>query len=223
MSIDKHSVNCQFWASRMVEQICKISGSCISHRGKCSIMLTGGHTASMLYDAWAKCLRNSADLENIEFFFGDERCVPADDPESNYCMAMERLFPAGVPNTVRIHRLEADSEDLERVANCYSTLLPEAIDILLLTVGMDGHVASLFPYSAALHETHRRVVSVTGPKPPYKRLTVTPAVILGAREVFVMALGRQKQNIYERALQNPGDIDSIPARLVLSKTWIFGD
>jgi len=74
-----------------------------------------------------------------------------------------------------------------------------------------------------LHESTRAVVPIIGPKPPYKRLTITPKVIQCARHIFVLAIGEQKKIIYKKAMQIPDDVDSIPARLVLDKTWIIGD
>jgi 6-phosphogluconolactonase len=99
--------------------------------------------------------------------------------------------------------------------------LPDRLVLMLLSMGEDGHIASLFPHSAALKETNKRVLAILGPKPPYQRLTITPTVIRNARHVLVMALGQKKRAIYEEALRNPSDIDTLPARLVLDKTWIL--
>lgn len=122
-----------------------------------------------------------------------------------------------------MYRMEAESLDVKAAADRYAALLPIAIDVLLLSMGDDGHIASLFPNSVLLHETHGRVASVTGPKAPFLRLTVMPPVILNSRRVFILAIGQQKYAIYKEALRAPADIDAIPARLVLSGTWFFGD
>lgn len=191
-------------------------------RGACDVMLTGGRSAERLYRAWA-VLPDFGKLRGVRFYFGDERCAPPDHPESNYGMAMSTLFAAGVPENASIYRMEADSIDVEIAADRYAALLPEAIDVLLLGMGDDGHIASLFPHGVLLHETRSRVMPVTGPKSPFRRLTITPPVIQNAREVFVLALGEQKRAVYEEALRDPANIDVIPARLVLNRTWIFGD
>jgi 6-phosphogluconolactonase len=117
--------------------------------------------------------------------------------------------------------MEADSLNLELAANNYSKLLPKSIDLLMLSVGEDGHISSLFPHSPVLHELQRSVVPVVGFKPPFSRLTITPQVIQSARNIIVIAEGIEKRKIYEKALQDPEDIDSIPARLVLNRTWVF--
>lgn len=183
-------------------------------------MLTGGRTAAQLYEVW----RASGEfplLRNIQFFFGDERCVPPDDAESNYGLAMRTLFKYGVPATCKITRMDAGQIDRDAAAWEYERQLPKAIDILLLSMGEDGHIASLFPGSSALCETHRRVLPVKAPKPPFERLTVTPCVITQAQKVFVMAFGENKTAVYQRAKLAPSDVSELPARLVLNATWFF--
>jgi 6-phosphogluconolactonase len=119
--------------------------------------------------------------------------------------------------------MESDSADKDGAADRYATDLPDRMDLLFLSMGEDGHIASLFPHSAALKETNKRVLAILGPKPPYQRLTITPPVIRNARHVLVMALGQQKRALYEEALRNPNAIDTLPARMVLDRTWIFGE
>jgi len=211
------------WAADLLKQIQSIINAYLDQYGQCHVMLTGGRSAASLYRAWAASEESSDCLQGIHFYFGDERCVPYNDPESNYGMAVNQLFPNGIPQGVQLYRMEADTLDLDAVADRYTDMLPEVIDVLLLSVGEDGHVASLFPHSSALHESARSVVPIAGPKPPYKRLTITPKVIQCARHVFVLAIGEQKKAIYKKAMQLPDDIDSIPARLVLDRTWIIGD
>lgn len=143
----------------------------------CHVMLTGGRSAAELYRTWAVSSKHHLNLNGVQFYFGDERCMLPDYTQSNYGMAMRTLFPDGKPGGVHLDRIEADSSDEEAAADRYAALLPEVIDVLLLSMGEDGHIASLFPYSVALRETRRRVVPVTGPKPPFQRLTITPPVI----------------------------------------------
>ena len=186
-------------------------------------MLTGGRSASQLYKAWSQHLYSTKQPTDIQFYFGDERCVAPDHTESNYRMVMADLFPNGIPAGMSLHRMEADAEDLQAVSDACSRQLPDEIDVLLLSIGEDGHVASLFPQSASLHEYNNKVIQITGPKAPHQRLTITPKVIKSAHHVFVMAIGEQKRAVYEKVLQDPEDIDSLPARLVLNRNWIFGD
>jgi 6-phosphogluconolactonase len=184
-------------------------------------MLTGGRTASTLYHFWSVSPAAFEALPSFTIYFSDERCVPPNHSESNYGMVMRTLFRTGIPANCTVHRIRADEVDLDAAAVHYSALLPESIDVLLLSVGEDGHIASLFPFNTALHESSRLVVPIRGPKPPFQRLTITPPVIQRARKVFVLAQGEQKRAAYEKVLQDPLNIDEIPARLALRAEWIF--
>lgn len=188
----------------------------------CSVMLTGGRSAAILYRAWSSILTKDL-ISKINFYFTDERCVPFDHIESNYSMVMNNLFNNYSPEFLKVYRMDACNSNLENAANEYAALLPNNIDIMILSLGEDGHIASLFPNSSALFDARHFVTPVIGPKAPFKRLTISPSVIKNAREVFVLALGAQKRAVYEEALRNPIDINSIPARLVLNRTWIFGE
>jgi len=188
-------------------------------RGTCSVMLTGGRSAARLYEAWAG-LPEFGQLRNVDFYFGDERCVPPDHPESNYGLVMRTLFKHGVPPACKVIRMEAEQADREAAATEYEAQLPDKLDVMLLSVGEDGHIASLFPHAPALLETRRRVAPVFAPKPPSERLTVTPLVIAQADQVFVMAVGQVKAAVYRHAQTEPQDIAALPARLVLNATWL---
>ena len=183
-------------------------------------MLTGGRSAENVYAEWAKfpAFRR---LSGASFFFGDERSVSTADPESNFGLAMRTLFSAGVPGDCTIHRMEADCEDIESAADRYEALLPPRIDCLLLGVGEDGHIASLFPHSTALRDSGRRIVPVTGPKYPHRRMTITPSVIRDARAIFVLAPGGAKADVLRVAESAPEDFAAVPARLVLRATWLL--
>ncbi len=134
---------------------------------------------------------------------------------------MQALFQNGVPTGCSVFRMEADAINLEAAAQRYADLLPDSVDVLLLGVGVDGHVASLFPNNVALQERRRRVLLITGPKPPFERLTITPEVITRARSVFVLATGSAKAVMLSAALKNPNDFVALPARLTLGGTWLM--
>lgn len=209
------------WADECAQRVQAAVESRLAEAGHCSIMLTGGRAGRALYEAWGSLPVFSV-LENVDFFWGDERCVPPNDPESNYRLALDSLF-SGNPNPDGKHlfRMEAESANLDEACRRYESQLPGRIDILLLGVGEDGHVASLFPGSQALLERDRRVVAITGPKPPFQRLTITPSVICSAGQVFVLAPGPEKAAIHAR-LTNPTEASAeIPARLVASAIWLL--
>ena len=188
-------------------------------KGKCSMMLTGGYTAKHLYQYWA--VSKPWNHGKIIYYFGDERCVPPDHQHSNYCMVKRALFPKGTPKGCKVIRMEGELFERELAARKYEQILPESIDILLLSVGSDGHIASLFTGSSALYEKTKLVVPVVGPKPPPERLTITPNVIQSAKSSFLFAQGREKGQILAKALESQNNIASYPACLALGATWIL--
>lgn len=183
-----------------------------------SVMLTGGRSARALYVAWAGSPAFHS-TGNVDYYLGDERCVPADHEESNSGMVMRDLFGRGMPPDCRFFPMAVDG-DKESLARDYEKILPERLDVLLLSVGEDGHVASLFPGGSALAEDGRRVVPVSGPKAPHDRLTITPNVIRNARAVFLLAQGEQKARLLERILAG-GEARSLPVSLAMDATWLL--
>lgn len=203
-------------------KIIKDSIECnIAEKGCCSIALTGGGAAGRLYNYWAE--NKPWDHEHISYFWGDERCVPPTHQESNYGMFMRTLFHNIVSAGVKTFRMEGDAENIEAAARAYEQLLPASLDILLLGLGLDGHIASLFPQSSALKERSRLVLHVQGPKAPGNRLTITPPVIKNAREVYLLATGAEKGDVLARALAQKDDVEAMPVRLILGAKWLLDE
>jgi 6-phosphogluconolactonase len=179
----------------------------IAARGKFTVAIPGGSVASTFFPRLAEL---SFDWSRTEFFWTDERAVPPDDPESNYGMARSLwLEPAGVPAD-QIHRMPADRADLETAAREYADALkriagdPPVLDFVLLGVGEEGHVASLFPGHPAARSHHGLVAAVAdAPKPPPRRMTLTLPVITGARRDIVAALGKSKATALRAGLDGP--------------------
>lgn len=207
------------WPRKAAELIqCKVD-EVLRTKGECSILLTGGRSAARLYATWAKC-ESFKTMKGVSAYFGDERCVPPGHADSNYALVMRTLFrDKSLRARNQVFRIEADAPDVYSAARRYGELLPPCVDILLLSVGEDGHIASLFPGSSALMEMECRVVPVTGPKPPYERVTITPPVIAAATTTFVLATGREKAEILLRATK--ADATELPARLVLRGIWLL--
>ena len=213
------SPNLECWAALAAEVIGEAVADSISSRGMCDLMLAGGETAGRLYAHWARM--TDPPLRRIRILFGDDRCVPPDHADSNYAQVMRTLLVRGAPSGCSIERMRAEDPDREAAARAYESLLPERIDVLLLGLGTDGHVASLFPGSPTLLQGDRSVVPVTGPKPPIERLTITPKVITGARRVFLLATGAEKGRILARALEAHVDILTLPVQATLGRTWVL--
>jgi len=219
-----HIVACtspEEWAAMAANVIGSAVSAVISRRGVCNVMLTGGNTAERLYNYWARS--STLPMEQMCFLFGDERCVPPDHADSNFSLVMRTLFAKGVPPGCTIIRLEAETFDRDAAARKYEELLPNEIDILLLGMGVDGHIASLPPCSAALLSTDRTVLPVMGTNWLYERLTITPQVIVNAGTVFLLAMGEEKGRVLAEALRSPEDFMSLPVRLTLGGTWLLDD
>jgi 6-phosphogluconolactonase len=173
-------------------------------RGTFSLVLAGGRTPRGLYRLLARRYRESFPWRATEVFFGDERCVPPRDPDSNYAMARDALLSHVPIPRHRVHRLEGELRPPSAAAARYARLIgplpsPEEsaharFDLVLLGVGTDGHTASLFPNARALAERRRSVVAVRRPgQPPYRpRLTLTLPALGSSREVCFLVSGAEK-------------------------------
>ena len=191
-------------------------------RGHCTVALAGGRTPQPVYERLA-CPPFASRIrwQDLDVYFGDERGVPPDDPASNFRMAQLALFERVPIPPARVHRMEAERTERDAAARAYEAVLPERLDVLLLGMGADGHTASLFPGAAALEETARRVVAVTGPTPPAERLTITPPVIAAARRVAILATGADKAETVARALGEPLRPRDLPVQLALRGVWFL--
>jgi len=188
--------------------------------GRMCVAVPGGSVAEHVFPALAAL---PLDWDRVEVFWVDERAVPRDDPESNFALADSLwLRPARVPRE-RIHGMPADAADLHAAAAQYSRELdrvlgrPGRFDLVLLGVGPDGHVASLFPGHEALREARKAVVAIEdAPKAPPRRLTLTLPVLCAAARVVVVAFGESKAQALARALA--GEEPASPLRLVLRRS-----
>lgn len=194
----------------------------VQAQGRCSVALAGGATPRPVYACLARApLVSQVCWERVELYFTDERCVPPDDPRSNYRMVAETLL-SGVPGlTARTHPMRGERRDRDVAAADYERVLPARLDLLLLGVGSDGHTASLFPGSPALDERVRRVVPVRGPTPPALRLTITPPVIAAAETVVVLVSGAEKAPAVARALAGAFQPCEVPSQLALHGDWVM--
>ena len=208
-------------ARRAAEWIVERTRAAVASRGGCSVALAGGGTPRATYEVLATSALSAAlPWGAIDWCFGDERAVAFDHPDSNYRLAAESLF-AGRPEALaRACRMPADAADADMAARAYGQLLPDPLDVVILGMGEDGHTASLFPGSPALDERHERVVAVTGEKPPFRRMTITPPVIEAARDVLVLVAGAGKATMLARALEGPLEARSVPVQLARGRTFI---
>lgn len=194
----------------------------VGSRGRFTLALSGGSTPARLYALLAQpAYRDRMPWEATHLYWGDERCVPPESPESNYGEARRILLQRVPLPTEQIHRMHGEDPDPDHAAAAYAALLPDPLDFVLLGIGEDGHTTSLFPGSPAVQERVRRVMAVVGPKPPPHRLTITPPVIAAARAVLVLATGTAKAAAVARALQGAVDPSACPAQLAREGTWLL--
>lgn len=196
-----------------------------SARGAASVVLTGGGNGIALLTALtAAPARDAVDWSRLDLWWGDERYLPSDSPERNETQARRALLDAVPLDPERVHPMPAADggygADVDAAAAAYAAELAAAaqpqdhgpvpaFDVLLLGVGPDMHVASLFPELPGVRETERTVVGVHGaPKPPPTRISLTLPAIRAAREVWLLASGPEKARAVAMALSGAGEVQS---------------
>jgi 6-phosphogluconolactonase len=176
----------------------------IGAHGRFACGLPGGSVAEAFFP---KLVAAAVDWKRVDVFWGDERAVPPTDPESNYGLA-RRLWLDHVPiDPARVHPIHGETPDLDAAAAAYAGELAAVVgqrplDLVLLGMGPEGHVCSLFPNHPALREATRSVVAIRdSPKPPPERITLTLAPLTGAALVCVAAFGAGKAAAVREAVE----------------------
>jgi 6-phosphogluconolactonase len=155
-----------------------------------SIVLTGGSAPGKAYERAAEL---APDWSGVELWWGDERCVPPDDENSNYRLAKETLLDRLAAQPATIHRIRGEAAPETAAAELDAALEGATLDFLLLGLGPDGHMASLFPRSPQLEVTDRRAVDgPPGLDPQVHRVTFTVPTIQSARRIVFLVLGESK-------------------------------
>jgi 6-phosphogluconolactonase len=198
-------------------RIVAAASAAIAARGRFTIALSGGSTPRALFELLAADpYRAKVDWPHVEICFGDERCVPPDDPASNYRMARQALLDH-VP--ARVHRMRGEDEPAAAAA-AYERELRELFgttprfDLVLLGMGDNGHTASLFPGLRAVEERERWVVAEYVGEVSMWRLSVTPVVLNAAAEDLFLVAGADKASMLHRVLEGPRDPRALPAQVV---------
>ena len=209
----------QATADRFVE----LAAAALDERGAFRVALSGGGTPKAVYPLLLEPKRRDAvDWGRVELFWGDERSVPPDHPESNFGVAYGMLIsqlPRVRPD--HVHRMPAEAEDIDAAAMGYESELrlafgargsePPAFDLIWLGMGPDGHTASLFPGTTALDEQDRWVVGNWVPQQDTWRMTLTFPVLMAARDVLFVVTGPDKADPL-RAIRTGGS--GLPAERV---------
>jgi len=207
-----------------LDELLRVLRDAIAQRGRFAIALAGGTTPAKLYALWADAAGASTPWDQVHLFFSDERYVPSDSPLSNYRMVRETLISRVPIPAANVHPMlgpdkyssqAAAAEAYEAELRKFFGSEPPAFDVQLLGLGIEGHVASLFPGSPALKETQKWVMAVEAPAKPPQRLTLTPAVLNRGRNTFFLVAGENKREIVAALRAEPeGRPSQYPAGII---------
>lgn len=206
------------------------AGKAIARHGGFAVALSGGTTPKGAFALLAQEPRRSqVEWERLSVFFSDERCVPPEDPQSNYGMANRALLSQVAIPTEHVHRMRGELAP-QQAADEYASVLRDALgddpvlDLVMLGMGPDGHTASLFPGTSPVGEQRLLVAAPFVPKFGAYRLTMTPRIINRARRVVIAAAGAEKAEALQRALEGPVDPSLTPVQIVQpaggALTWL---
>lgn len=206
-------------AAAAAELFVEATAGAAAARGKASVALTGGSSAAPLFEA---LLQRDIPWGKLSVFFTDERAVPPDHELSNYRIAQTELFAKGA-KPARVERMRGEAGDLDAEARRYADELrgslgtPPRLDLVLLGLGPDGHILSLFagvPGSAKRgdDELVRHVAAPEHVEPHVERLTLTPFLVVTARNVVLQVTGEKKAPVLARAMKGKEDLVGCPAQ-----------
>jgi 6-phosphogluconolactonase len=225
ISADAHEL-----AERAAATVAAVVDEAVRRRGRCALVLSGGHTPRGVYEQLASTHRTGLPWSHLHVFWGDERYVAPGAPASNFRMAREALLDHVPIPPGHVHPMPTQASSPEAAAREYEELIRAeardrhtAFDLVLLGLGEDGHTASLFPHSKALQETARWVVATTVPADPPTRLTLTLPALTSADRIFVLVSGSTKSRALARVLDPTSDAADYPAAALRSAgsrvTW----
>lgn len=220
-------------ARRTAQYFVEMAGEAVAGEGRARIAISGGSTPKAAFALLAdpdQPWRGRMPWDNLDLYWVDERAVPPDDADSNYRMTREALLDHVPLRPEQIHRIEGELEPELAAARYESELrngfrlegaeLP-TFDLIALGMGPDGHTASLFPRTEALHEMSRLVTANHVPQKDTWRITLTWPVINQASSVFFLIAGADKAEILKEVLTGPRDIERLPSQLIWPASGIL--
>jgi len=210
--------------SHAAEEIAHFAGEAVCTHGEFTLCLSGGSTPAAIYEMLGSKFHFSIDWKEVQFFWGDERCVPPTDAASNYAMTLRTLLSKLTLKPSQVHRIHGEQSP-EEAARAYEDEMRThfalgagefpRFDLVLLGLGDNSHTASLFPGTAAIHESTRLALAVEVDDPTQRhRVTVTPPVINNAARVMFLVAGAAKAQAVWNILKGPRDVDKYPAQVV---------
>jgi len=230
----EHKTNCEVRilpdgaaiARRAAQKFVEAGAAAVNEKGSFSVVLAGGSTPKALYGLLANdpVLRAQVPWDKMRVFFGDERHVGPDHPDSNFRMANEAMISKSPLKPEQVTRIKGEYPDAEHAAREYELAIRSyfkladgefpRFDLVLLGLGSEGHTASLFPGTRALHEKQRIAVSNWVGKLLAERITLTPPAINNAAHVIFMVTGADKAPALTAVLERVYEPDQLPAQLI---------
>jgi 6-phosphogluconolactonase len=210
-------------AQAAAERFVEAAGEFHASLNQFSVALAGGTTPRRVYELLTtERFKNRVDWAEVNFLFGDERCVPPDHPDSNYAMAYEALISKVPVPAKNVHRMIGEGNPSEN-ARAYESQLRTffagkawpCFELALLGMGEDGHTASLFPHSAALQEMSRWVVSTRNEQSGQDRITLTVPVFNHARRVIFLVAGKKKAQRLKEVLRPQPGSEQLPVQAIV--------
>jgi len=218
-------------ARAAAEHFLETTQAAVAARGRARIAISGGNTPKETFGLLASPQERFLEAmpwAHLELFWVDERCVPPDHPDSNYRMTREAMLSKVPLKPEQVFRIEGEFEPDAAAARYETTIRAQfrlegaevpSFDVLALGMGDDGHTASLFPHTEALHELSR--IAIANHVPQQKetwRVTLTWPVIVEATEVFFLIGGKAKADPLHRVFQGPYDPETLPSQLIQPKS-----
>lgn len=220
-------------ARRAAEQFVAISEQAAAKRGRARIAISGGSTPKAAFQLLAdpsEPFLGRMPWGKLDLYWVDERTVPPDHPESNFRMTREAMLDRVPLKPEQIHRMEGELEP-EVAAARYESLLRNTFrlegaetprfDLVQLGMGDDGHTASLFPHTEAIHEMSRLVTANKVPQKDTWRITLTWPVINQASSVFFLIGGANKAELVKEVFTGPRDPERLPSQLIWPSSGIL--
>ncbi|HVN88391.1 MAG TPA: 6-phosphogluconolactonase [Candidatus Binataceae bacterium] len=209
--------------TRAAEELTHLAGEAVCIHGEFRLCLAGGSTPRATYELLASRFHHSIDWSEVQFFWGDERCVPPTDGASNFGMAERTMLSKLGLEARQIHRMQGELPPADG-AQAYESELQEAFglapgdlptfNLTLLGLGDNAHIASLFPHHPALHETERLAIAVEVDAPERHRITLTAPVLNNSERIIFLVTGEGKADAVKNTLEGPRDSEQFPAQII---------
>lgn len=221
--INVYSANAELFRVA-AEQFVTLAEGAVRAKGSFTVALSGGSTPKGVHSLLASEFASAVDWKKIYFFWGDERHVPPDHPDSNYRMAYETLLSKVPVDPAKVFRVHSENPDANAAAIEYEQTITAAFgvqdrqiprfDLIFLGLGPDGHAASLFPHTAALREHSRLVVANWVEKLHTDRITFTLPLLINAANISFLVTGKDKAPAVRSVFDPDSSGDDFPAKLV---------